>query len=522
MTRPSTVAKDELLLGVDIGTASVKGVLTTPDGTVVATARVPHELSVPRPGWAEHDAERTWWAGPVRVVRELLSDVPGDRVRGVAISGIGPAMCPTDAHGEPLRPAILYGIDVRAAREGAHLEQVLGRETILARTGSVLTSQALGPKLLWFRTHEPELFARTAFLLPASAFLLRRLTGEYAIDQHTACYFNPLFDINAGTWVDDPTWRDAVLGEQAVELPRVQWTLETAGEVTPAAAGVTGVPAGTPVTVGTIDSLAEALSVGVRAPGDLMIQYGSTLYLILVSRVLEVDERFWSTSFAAPGSIGVEAGMAAAGLLTEWFRSILGEPAPSFDELVAEAVLTDPGADGLVALPYFSGERAPIHDPDALGLLFGLTLRHRRGHVYRALLESTALGTRHILDGLAEIGGHATRAVAVGGGATTTSWPQIVSDVTGLEQELPDVTVGASYGDAWIAGVASGLVDARDDWTRIRHHIVPAPDNGVYAERYEVYRELYRSTRDLMHRVAHAQRERAPVGEGGFPEGPVA
>ncbi len=503
----------ELLLGVDIGTASVKGVLTTPDGDVVATAVSRHELSVPHPGWAEHDAERTWWEGPVGVIRELLSERHGDGVRGVAISGIGPAVCPADRNGQPLRPAILYGIDVRAAAEGAALEQVLGRREILARTGSVLTSQALGPKLLWYRTHEPERFARTAFFFPASSFLLHRLTGEYAVDRHTACYFNPLFDINEGSWVSTSGWKDEVLGPLAKpELPRVQWTLDRAGEVTPRAAGITGLRAGTPVTVGTIDSLAEALSVGVRDPGDLMIQYGSTLYVILVSSALRADARFWSTDFALRGSIGIEAGMAGGGLLTEWFRSMLGEHPPSFDELVTEATRVAPGADGLVVLPYFSGERAPIHDPDALGVIFGLTLGHGRAHVYRALLEATGLGTRHILEGLREIGAGAVRAVAVGGGATTSAWPQIVSDVTGLEQALPEVTIGASYGDAWIAGVAVGLVDPESDWTRVKTHVTPnAEISHVYDETYQTYRDLYLATSELMHRVSRNRPDREPA-----------
>lgn len=497
----------ELLLGVDIGTASVKGVLATPAGDVVATATSRHELSVPQPGWAEHDAERTWWDGPVDVIRELLSERRSDCVRGVAISGIGPAVCPADRHGRPLRPAILYGIDVRAAEECAAIEEVLGRREILARTGSVLTSQALGPKLRWYRVHEPEKFSETAFFFPASSFLLHRLTQEYAVDRHTACYFNPLFDINEGSWVSDPGWWAEVLGSSAKpELPRVHWTLDIAGEVTAQAADVTGLRAGTPVTVGTIDSVAEALSVGVRDPGDLMIQYGSTMYLILVSSTLNADARFWSTDFALRGSIGIEAGTATGGLLTEWFRSMLGGRPPSFDELVTEATLVKPGAEGLVVLPYFSGERTPIHDPDALGAIFGLTLGHGRGHVYRALLEATGLGTRHILEGLHEIGAGVVRAVAVGGGATTSAWPQIMSDVTGLEQTLPEVTIGASYGDAWIAGVAVGLVEPETDWTRVKEHIAPrAETSHIYDETYQTYRDLYRATSDLMHRVSRSR-----------------
>ena len=187
---------DELLLGVDIGTASTKGVLTTPDGTIVAEHEIPHELLVPRPGWAEHDAERAWWGDFVSVCRALLVDGCGDSVTAVGVSGIGPCFCPADEAGRALRPAILYGVDTRATAEIEELDGLLGRSDILQRTGSGLTSQAVGPKLLWFRRNEPDLFARTRYLLPASSFLLLRLTGEYVVDRHTASGFNPLYDVH--------------------------------------------------------------------------------------------------------------------------------------------------------------------------------------------------------------------------------------------------------------------------------------------------------------------------------------
>jgi xylulokinase len=493
------MTRDELLLGIDIGTLSVKGVLATPDGEVVASEVAHHTLAVPCPGWAEHDAETAWWEGPLAVIRSLVAHERGNAIRGVAVSGIGPAFCPTDKDGQPLRGAILYGIDVRASAEASTLEEALGRDRILRRTGSVLTSQALGPKLLWYRRHEPDLYAQTKLLLPASAFLLHRLTGEYAIDRHTACYFNPLFDIENGSWIGDSDWREPVLGSDHPPLPAVRWTLEPAGEITSRAAALTGLRSGTPVTVGTIDSVAEALSVGVRRPGDLMLQYGSTMYLILVTDTPSADARFWSASFALEGTTAVEAGMATSGLLTEWFRTVLGENAPSFDQLTAEAARTEPGSDGLVILPYFSGERTPIHDPDARGVIFGLRLGHERGHIYRALLEATAFGARHILEVLGACGQAPRRVVAVGGGASSSVWPQIVSDVTGLEQQLPAITIGASYGDAWVAGVATGLVDPTVDWTRMSGTTRPT---GVdYEGPYEIYRALYPATRELMHRT---------------------
>lgn len=494
---------DELLLGVDVGTASTKGVLTTLLGEIVASHEVPHELSVPRPGWAEHDAERSWWGDFVTICRTLLAAGRGDAVRAVGVSGIGPCFCPADGAGRPLRPAILYGLDTRAAAEIADLDAALGRDAILRRTGSVLTSQAVGPKLLWFRRHEAELFAQTRYVLPASSFLVLRLTGEYVVDRHTASGFNPMYDIHEGAWIDE--WCAEVLGERGPTLPRPLWAVERAGEVSAAAAAETGLRAGTPVAAGTVDAAAEAFSVGVREPGELMLMYGSTFFLILVVDSPRPDERMWGTSYVLPGTADVAAGTATAGSATAWFRSLFGRAhdAPGFGELAGEAAEAAPGSRGLIVLPYLSGERTPIHDPLARGLIVGLTLGHGRGDLYRAILEGTAYGVRHILEAVAELDVPVSRVVAVGGGVRGRLWPQIVSDVVGLEQELPAVTIGASYGDALLAGLASGVIGPGTAWERRAELVVPDSDRAArYDELYRLYRSLYEGTRDEMHALA--------------------
>ena len=503
---------DELLLGVDVGTASTKGVLATPAGEIVAQHETPHELSVPRPGWAEHDAERSWWGDFVAVCRTLLAGGRGGAVRAVGVSGIGPCFCPADASGRPLRPAILYGVDTRATAEIEELQELLGREPILRRTGSALTSQAVGPKLLWFRRNEPELFGRTRYLLSASSFLVLRLTGEYVLDRHTASGFNPLYDVQEGAWID--AWCAVVLGDGGVPLPRPLWASEQAGEVTPDAAAETGLLPGTPVSAGTVDAAAEALSVGMRAPGDLMLMYGSTFFLILVVDRLRPDERMWGTQYVLPGTANLAAGTATAGSVTAWFRSLLDDRhgQPDFGQLAAAAAETAPGSDGLVVLPYFSGERTPIHDPLARGLVAGLTLGHTRGHVYRAILEGTAYGVRHILETIAELDVPVERVVAVGGGVRGGLWPQIVTDIASVEQELPVVTIGASYGDALLAALAAGVVPPETRWERRAGLVRPDETRvGRYEELYRIYRSLYHATRAQQHALAaFAERSREP------------
>ncbi len=266
-----------LLLGVDIGTSSSKGVLCTPEGDVLASHAIEHETSFPRPGWAEHDADAIWWGEFVRICRVLLSGkYSGDDVGGVAVSAIGPCMLPVDAGDRPLRPGILYGIDSRAQEEIAWLESRYGADAMFDLNGMALTSQAVGPKIRWLREHEPELFAKTARIHSASDYLVLRLTGEHVIDRHSASYFVPLFDVRKLDW--DDRFADEVIGID--RLPHLLDADEIAGTVSARAAAGTGLAIGTPVTTGTIDAAAEAISVGVTAPGDMMVMYGSTLFLI--------------------------------------------------------------------------------------------------------------------------------------------------------------------------------------------------------------------------------------------------
>jgi xylulokinase len=488
----------DLLLGVDFGTSSSKGVLVTPDGTIVATQERQHRTSMPRPGWFEHDPVGMWWDEFVDIARSLAVDAPG-RIAGVCTSGIGPCVLPADGDGNPLRPAMLYGIDTRAAEEEAELTDRYGAHAILERCGAPLTSQAAGPKILWLRRHEPDVWARTRMLLGPNSFAVHRLTGEYILDQHTASQHDPMYGLAEEAWID---WAEDVAPN--VPLPRLLWPAEVAGVVHPRAADETGIQAGTPVAAGTLDAWSEAISAGVRRPGDLMLMYGSTMFMIEVVAEPRPHPKLWLTVGVDPGSRTLAGAMSTSGLLTSWLRHVVGDL--PFPQLLDEAEGAPAGSDGLLVLPYFAGERTPLFDPLARGVVFGLTLTHGRGHLYRALLESTAFGVRHNLVAFGEAGGDLGRLVAVGGGTKGSLWTQIVSNVTGLPQELPQVTIGASYGDAWFAGVAAGLVDSGAEWARIADVVQPDPSaKHTYEDLFEMYVALYGSTRETMHRIAHMQ-----------------
>lgn len=485
----------KVVAGVDIGTGSTKGVLVDLDGVVVASAQRDHRMFMPRSGWAEMDAERDWWGDVAAVCRDLAGS--GHEIAGVCVSGLGPAVLAVDDRFVPISPAVLYGIDSRAVVEIEEMTAELGEEQILQRCGKGLSSQAVGPKLRWLRRHAgvPD----DARWCSSHSFVVGRLTGRWVLDHHTASQCDPLYDVVAQDWARD--WAEQVLPGSV--LPDLVWPGEQVGVVSPEAARETALPAGIPVMAGTVDAWAEAFSAGVRRPGDLMLMYGSTMFLVQVLPAPTISPVLWTTSGVEAHSHTLAAGMSTSGSLTQWVSDLVGA---DFGTLVAEAARIAPGSDGLVLLPYFAGERTPLYDPDARGVVAGLTLRHTRAHLFRAAYEGIAFGVRQIIDVLDGTVGTPARIFAVGGGTQGGLWTQIVSDVCGVEQVIPEVTIGASYGDALLAAIGAGLVPAETSWAREAQVVRPDPAaHAVYQELYRVYRELYPATKDSAHSLAAFQ-----------------
>jgi xylulokinase len=502
MTAPAT----RCTLGVDIGTFESKGVLVDAAGEIVASAARPHRLIAPRPGWAEHDAEACWWGDFVALTRELLgaSRLDPAQVQAAAVSGIGPCMLPVDAGGRALSNAVLYGVDTRATAEIAELTAALGEARLIERNGNLLTSQAVGPKILWHRRNRPELWARTAAVHNASGFLVERLTGRRVIDHYSASGFTPLYDIRVRDWDREAAELICPLSV----LPELMWSTEIAGGVTAEAAEATGLARGTPVTAGAIDAGAEAVSVGVMSPGEMMVMYGSTMFLILVTERPQPGAATWYAPFVFPDQHISMGGAATSGTLTHWFRERFAQeldPATALGALADEAAGSPPGARGLIALPYFSGERTPIQDPTARGAIFGLDLTHSRADVYRAILEGIAYGVGHIVEAFEGAGQRPSRVAAVGGGVRNAVWAQSVSDVTGLAQQVHARATGAAYGDAFLAAVAVGAATREDirRWNPAARTIAPDPAGAAaLAKGYPLFKRLYLQTRDLMAELA--------------------
>jgi len=498
------------VVGVDVGTSSTKGCLVAFDGEVLATEVRHHSVHRGQVGHVEMDAEQ-WWAEYCSIVQSLVAVAKSRRITiaSLGVSGMGPCVALATDEGVPTRPAILYGVDTRASEQVTRLHSELGIDEIVARGGSVLTSQAAGPKLAWVREHEPDVYAKSRrFFMPAS-WLAWNLTGEYALDHQSASQCWPLYDIELRQW--HRPWAEMVC--PGIDLPRLAWASDIAGYVTQAASLAIGVPAGTPVIVGSIDAWMEAISVGAHRVGDLLLMYGSTMFLVATTSHPVRHPTLWSTSGALPDTWSLGGGMATSGAITDWIRGLWGdEAAPDFGALVGEAADSGVGARGLLMLPYFAGERTPLLDPEARGVIAGLTLTHTRGDLYRAALEATAFGVRHNLDQLALAGASPERIVVAGGGTQGGLWTQIVSDITGIEQVVPSVTVGACFGAALLAAQAIDSEVSIDTWNPPATVVTPSVAvREFYDERYLRYRDLYTQTTDIAHYLADEQRAQEPA-----------
>lgn len=498
------------LLGVDIGTYSSKGVLVDAETGIVAAAHVvEHGLSMPNLGWVEHDPDQIWWGEFVSISHELLleSGIEPNHIKGVGVSGIGPCVLPIDENGNALRQGILYGIDTRASDEIEQLEKALGREKIFKLSAAHLSSSASGPKILWIKNHEPHVFAKARWFVTSHSYIIFKLTNQAVVDKYSACAFAPLIDVEKICWLEG-------MGElitPAESLPKMLWSCDVAGYVTAQAARQTGLKEGTPVIAGTTDSAAEAISAGLADFGDMMMMFGSSNSFIMKTDKLVRTDNFWGLNWMDSGTYAFVGGMSTVGSLTRWFRDNLASLEVSgqatggpnayaaMAELLKETTL---GADGLIALPYFEGERTPIYDPDAKGMLFGLTLKHTRADIYRALLESVGFGIRHNMECMLAENLHPKHILAIGGGTKNLAWMQMISNIANIQMSIPNQQIGSSYGDAFMAGVGVGLFSNLGEirkWVYSTRQITPDPDAvAEYTPLYRIYRELYNQTQHLM------------------------
>jgi len=470
-----------VLVGLDVGTTGVKALALSPDGTVLARAEREYPLSTPRPGWAEQDPE-DWW----RASEEALAALGVGEIAGIGLSGQMHGLVALDAADRVLRPAILWN-DGRTGAECAEIEERVGLERLISLTGNRALAGFTAPKLLWLRRHEPEVFSRIRHVLLPKDYVRLRLTGERAIDVADASG-TLLFDVARRRWSEE------VLED--LELPAA-WL--PAAQESPSVSGFT--PGGVPVAAGAGDQAAGALGVGVDRPGPVSVVLGTSgvVFAALPAYAADPQARVHAFCHAVPGGWHAMGVMLSAAGSLRWLRDTAGG---SYEELTAEAGRWPAGTEGLLFAPYLAGERTPHADPGARGAFAGLTLRHDRGALARAVLEGVAFGLRDSLELLRELGVSPEAGRASGGGARSALWLTIVASVLGLPLELTAAEEGAAFGAALLGGVAAGVFadvhQAVEACVSVRETVEPDPAwQEAYEAAYPRFRSLYPALRPL-------------------------
>lgn len=504
--------KGKYLLGFDCGTYESKGVICDFDGRIVAVASEKHILLMPSKGYAEHDPLHEWWHDFKKIVKTLIDkgDIENGEIAAVGISTVMAGIVAVDENINPLRNAILYGIDTRCVSQAEELNRTIGKTKIREICGDDCTHESFGPKILWIRQNEPEIYGKTKHFTMASGFLTAKLTGKFAVDKYSAGSAHPMINYRKNEW--EPELCKSVCDMSM--LPEIKNTTEVIGTVTVEASAETGLPRDIPVICGTTDGGAEALSIGIVEAGDTMIMYGSTAFINSLSNKVDKTIGVWSGPYVIEGLAANAAGMSTAGSLTRWLRDNIAQDLVqrekdgeinAYDELFREAENVSLGSEGLVTLPYFLGERMPIQDPNAKGVIFGLNMSHKRGHIVHSALEGVGYGISQIIDLYHEHNFNIESAIAVGGGTKNIGWIQIVSDICGIKQVIPEITVGAAYGDALLAGLGAGVIASPVDIKSMnKPRLIIQPDPAKYKEykKYRaIFRELYDRNKDLMHQL---------------------
>jgi len=501
------MSRKEYLLGLDIGTMGSKGLIMDKEGNVIASHYIEHDINIIKPGWVEQDPNGCYWRDFKEIVKVLInkSGIDPGNIVGIGISSLSPDLLPIDQNGKPVRPCIIY-MDRRAQEECQIAKEILGEEKIYKLTGNAIDPYFAGYKVLWYKRNEPKNYDKTWKILNADKYVIFKLTEIAVVDHTNAVLFAPLFDFMGKTWSKEAC---NALGIDVDKLPKPVEPSAIVGEVTEQAAKETGLAAGTPIVAGSPDAMQSFLSVGAINPGDSVFMYGTTGCWGVITDKPFMDPRLVNSYYVVPGTYISVGGMIATGALVRWFRDQFGAVEKKVEELTGinayklldkEAERISPGSDGLVVLPYFMGERTPIWDPNARGIIFGLTLFHTKAHIYRALLEASGYGLRHHMDIAASSGIKFTRLIAVNGGAKSRLWRQIITDITNMKQEYISRSEGAPFGDAFLAGIAVKLFkDFKEITQLIKIDDITEPNSDnykLYSKLYEVYLKLYDKTKE--------------------------
>ena len=488
-------------IGIDIGTTGTKTVLFDVSRGIVAQASRETTLFSPQPGHAEADTSQ-WLANVGESIREVvnLAGIRPEQAEAVSVSGMVPAVVSIDRRGNPLRRAILQN-DARAHREVEDLTQALTAVDLVAVTGSALTQQSVAPTVMWIREHEQAVHSQTAHYVGSYDWVLSALGADLHVEQNWA--------LESGLYTIDGDLATPVLEAAGIEkgtLPPVHPPGSRVGSLSAKAAERTGLRAGTALVVGGADHVLSAFAAGVNHPGDALVKLGGAGDILVASDTRVVDERLYLDAHPVPGRWLPNGCMATSGSLIRWYQALVG--CDDLTLLDREAAESSPAE--VLCLPYFLGEKSPIHDPDLRGVFAGLHLGHTRADLYRAVLEAIAFGFRHHVDVFTDIGIPLTRALVTNGGSKSTVWKQIHADVLGIEMRPVQGHSGASLGAAIIAAIGIGALSDWEDAARfvtLGPPVVPDPQRrSLYDAAYQRWRELGDVVTPVSHEIARSSR----------------
>lgn len=496
------MTEEGYLLGVDVGTTGAKALLVDGAGRVVTSATVGYPMFTPRPLWTEQDPA-DWWLGTTASIRQVLADSgirPGD-VAGVGLTGQMHGLVLLDAQGEVLRPCIMWN-DQRTAAQCAAITREVGAANVLRLTGNPVLPGFTAPKIAWVRENEPEVYRQAAKVLLPKDYVRYRLTDGFFGEVSDASGTS-LFDVGQRRWSDEML---KAVGVPRSWMPEVTESPVVSARISLSAAKETGLLAGTPVVGGGGDQAAQAVGTGIIAEGLVSATMGTSGVVFAASEVYRVEPqgRLHAFCHAVPGMWHLMGVMLSAGGGFRWYRDALcaleqveaaRQGRDPYDLLTDAAAQVAPGCEGLLFLPYLTGERTPYPDPNARGVFFGLTLRHGKDHLTRAVLEGVSYGLRDSLELMRALGLSIDQVRASGGGARSPLWRQILADVFETEITTVSVTEGAAYGAALLAGVGAGVYDSVAEACQaavlVTGSTLPGPAASVYADFYPRYRALY-------------------------------
>lgn len=492
------------VIGVDVSTTATKALLIDEAGQVRAVGSSTYDYEVPRPMWSEQDPH-LWWDAACSAIRSVVarSGVSADEVEAVGLTGQMHGSVLLDEGGEVIRPAILWN-DQRTEAECDEIRRRVGRDRLISITGNDALTGFTAPKLLWVAGHEPDNWAKVATVLLPKDYVRFRLTGERAVDVAGGSG-TILFDLAKRTWSDEVL--NALDIDRSICPPTFEGP-EITGRVTSEAASETGLAEGTPVVAGGGDQSANAVGVGAVETGIMALSLGTSGVVFATSDgpTIDAEARVQAFCHAVPGRWHMMGVMLSAAGSLRWLRDAVA-PGRGFEELIAGAAEVPVGSEGLLFLPYLSGERTPHPDARARGAFVGLTVSHDLRHMTRAVLEGVAFGLRDGLDLMIEAGVAKPESIrASGGGTRSAVWRQILADV--LESRIDTVSTeeGAAYGAALLGSVGAGRFpnasDAADACVRVEPAASPSDDTGAYREWHTRYRELYPALRPTFGAIA--------------------